>query len=235
MHSSATESDSDQQEALARLEFLLTRPSACAVVIGPHASGKSALLRLFAPRCRRRGISTALIPAASGRRDALFELAGQWGLAPDESQTDCELWRLVADRMTEHRYELRRGIVLLDDVHLAKADLFELALQLLSCAEAVGSPLTLAIVTPASELPRISADLLARVDLRIELDPPRAGEAASPPEPENVRDSIVFVSPGKLPELDPAAVARLHELAEALPRGSDHHPELTLRFGAGPG
>jgi len=200
-----------QQEALARLEFLIRKGSACGLLLGAAGTGKSVLLEQFARRMLRQGPATALISGSFERTAALFELAAQWGANPDDRHDSYSLWRLVSDRLIEHRYQERGSAVLLDDAEWAKADLIELLLQLIASAAAGRAPLVLVLALRPEHLVRVEPRLLNLVDLRIELDPWQTeatlqlDEMADPPHLS------------ELPALDPAAVQRLHELSQRLP------------------
>ena len=201
-----------QQEALARLQFLVKQGPACGLLLGAAGTGKSALLARFARQMLRQGPATALLSGHFDRTAALFELAAQWGAAPDDTHDAYALWRLVSDRLIEHRYQERGSVVLVDDADSAKGDFSELLLQLVASAAANRAPLTFVLASRPENLPRIEPRLLDLVDLRIELDP---WQTEATLQLDDLADPPPHLS--ELPALDPAAVQRLHELSQRLP------------------
>jgi type II secretory pathway predicted ATPase ExeA len=200
-----------QQEALARLQFLIKQGSACGLLLGAAGTGKSALLQQFARQSARQGPATALVSGSFDRTAALFELAGQWGAAPEDGHDAYALWRLVSDRLVEHRYQERGSAVLVDDAEWVKGDLAELLLQLVASAAAARAPLVIALASRPENLVRLEPRLLDLVDLRIELDP---WQTEATLQLDDIADPPHL---SELPALDPAAVQRLHELSQRLP------------------
>ena len=200
-----------QQEALARMQFLVEQGSACGLLLGAGGSGKSLLLARFARQVSRQGAAVALVSGAHDRAAALFDVAAQWGTTPDERDDLAVLWRLVSDRLIEHRYQELSSVLLVDDAHFAKADLVELVLQLVASAAASRSTLAVILASRPDNLATIEPRLLELVDLRIELEPWQTEATLQ------LDDLSAHPPLSELPALDPVAVQRLHELSMQLP------------------
>jgi type II secretory pathway predicted ATPase ExeA len=201
-----------QQEAIARLEFLARQGSACGLLLGAAGTGKSVLLAHFARQLQRQGPAPALLSGHFERTAALFELAAQWGAAPDDRHDAYALWRLVSDRLIEHRYQERGSAVLVDDAEWTQPEASELLLQLVASAAAATAPLVIVLALRPENLVRVDPRLLNLVDLRIELDP---WQTEATLQLDDLADPPGHLS--ELPALDPAAVQRLHELSQRLP------------------
>src|SRR5436190_10411578 len=80
------------EEALARLAYVVDESRQGALVLGAPGVGKSLLLETFARRIRRpnREVAIARCPALGGR-ELFFELAQEFGLAPDPAAGEAAL------------------------------------------------------------------------------------------------------------------------------------------------
>jgi type II secretory pathway predicted ATPase ExeA len=218
-----------QEEALARMHFVLEQGSACGLLLGPAGSGKTLLLARFADAARRRGVATALLSGWTDRHGVLFDLSAQWGLNPAADADVRQLWRLVADRLAEYRYQQTAALLLVDDVEQSGEDACFSLLGLLACAEAQHVPLALVAAAARERLPTVDRRLLARIDLRIELEPWNQEETAA-----FVADALVKKG-GKPDAFDAAAVEQLYRLSGGLARKIGQLAELSLLAGAGQG
>lgn len=167
-----------RREALARMQFLVDRGPGCGLLLAKSRSGKSALLAEFAVQVRQQGGAAAVVSGNSDVRAALFDVAIQWAVAPDDADDAYVLWRKVADRLIEHRLLNRPSVILLDDADRAAPDMLRCILQLAASAAAARALWTLIIAARPEGLNRVDAGLLDVVDLRIELEP--GNDAAEP-------------------------------------------------------
>ena len=118
-------------EALARLHFLVDYQRRLGLLIGPHGSGKSLLLEVFAGELRRRGVPVARVNLLGvDRAEALCLLAGELGLNLAASEALPTLWRRVTDRLIEHRYQQLDTALLFDDADRASEEVLTQAARL---------------------------------------------------------------------------------------------------------
>ncbi|MBL8848158.1 MAG: ATP-binding protein, partial [Planctomycetaceae bacterium] len=102
-------------EALARLDFLQSRPCGCGVLQGPACSGKSALLRELAVAADRIGALVAHVDGQSlDARGLLWELAAEWQIAPTVDAHSRRLTQDVRDFVHGSAAAGRRIAILLD-------------------------------------------------------------------------------------------------------------------------
>ena len=83
-----------QEEALARLNFLVEQRRTLGLLLGESGSGRSQLLELFSRRLGRIGRQVALVHAAGNSlRDFLWAIACQFGAEPMGEISDFALVR----------------------------------------------------------------------------------------------------------------------------------------------
>src|ERR1700722_3378537 len=115
------------EEALARLNFLVEERRRLGMLCGPVGIGKSLLLEIFARQMNRAGadvVRANLVGADA--HEFLWTVAAQCGLNPALAATQFALWRRLADRLIECRYQRSQLVMLLDDVEAAERGVFEL-------------------------------------------------------------------------------------------------------------
>jgi type II secretory pathway predicted ATPase ExeA len=210
-------------EALARLDFL--RESRCpfGLLLGSAGSGKSAVLTAFAERARRDGTLAALVNAA-GSDELTFLTPLAIGLQIEVEQDAATLWRRLVDRLDELKLECLTGLLLLDDLDRAAANVLAIVERLLGRADA---PLTIVATARHETAARIGVRLLDHAGLRIDLSPWNEAET---------RDylSTSLASAGRLqPAFNEAAARRLFELSGGAPRKVNQLAQLALIAGAG--
>lgn len=202
-----------QDEALARLEYLVAAPRRLGVLIGPRGSGKSLLLGLTARQHQRTGDAVALIDAtATDVHEFLDQLAAQWqnAVAPEASRA--RQWQAVVDALAMHRCEQRTSILLVDNASEAKFEVLDLLVRLINSADATQPALTVVLAVDSGRLSHLGAELLSRVELRIDLHPLDVDETREYLKAQWQHEGSVA------PTLDSDAFVRMHELTEGLPR-----------------
>jgi type II secretory pathway predicted ATPase ExeA len=215
-------------EALARLHYLVENHRRAGLLAGPAGSGKSLVLEVLRRQLRRQGTEVARACAlGAGERELLWSLADDLRLNPRPDADTFALWRVVADCVTELRYQRRDAVLLVDDVDRGGEDVRRLCQRLTQIDPAPDSRLTL--VLTAIDPRRLGRSLLGLCDLRIELDPWDADETAG-------YLSASLSHAGRVaPIFDPAASRRIHALAQGIPRRVGQLAELALVAGAGKG
>lgn len=201
------------QEALARIEYLVDARRRLGVLLGEAGVGKSLTLHEAARRLRRQGHAEVFVDALGiTTRELLWQIAGGLGAAPREDADMAHLWRHVADRLAENRLQRVATVLLVDDAGQAGPDVM---IQLARLARLDASPVarwTIVLATEPTQAARWIESLRDVVDLRIDLPPWSAA------------DSIGFVQTALVdagrtePLFDDDALLLLHELSGGVPR-----------------
>lgn len=169
-----------QEEARARLHYLVETGGELALLLGDSGSGKSLLLRLAAEELRAPERTIALVSGlhASGI-DLLVALASAWRISVATSGSVASTWRRVQERMIELRMEGSQLIVLIDDAADSDDDFTTTLARLLALAELHEVPLTVVLATSAERTSKLGSRLLSIARLRIDLEPLTPDETAS--------------------------------------------------------
>jgi general secretion pathway protein A len=216
------------EEALARLHFLVEQERRLGLLMGGDGEGKSFVLEIFAEEMRKAGHAVAnfnllgVLPA-----EFLWLLASALLLNPERELPIPLLWRMVTDRLAEYRYQQQKVVVLLDDADRATPEVLTQVARLAQVDLSPDSQLTIVLAGRPRHIGRLSESLLERAELRIDLEPWQPGDTEdflNHSLAQAGRNEPVFASP---------AVARLHELAQGIPRRISQLADLALLAGAG--
>ncbi|HEV3023486.1 MAG TPA: AAA family ATPase [Pirellulales bacterium] len=217
-----------QDEALARLHFLVDERRTLGLLLGSAGSGKSQLLDLFARQLGRVEREVALVNvAAIDLRQFLWLLATQLGVEAAGASTEFRLGRAVADHMLANRYQQIATVLLADDADLAQADVLNQIVRLAQLDASNQSGPTIVLSAQAERLHRLGNRLVEISDLRIDLEGWEADDTAAFVKKalsEAGRSTPVFSEP---------ALRRLHELSGGIPRRVKQLADLALLAGAG--
>lgn len=197
-----------QQEALARLHFLVQRARRLGLMLGPAGVGKTRLLRLFAAELRQAGALVGQLDLlAATVEEVLGTLVDQLVGDPDRIVNLAELWRRLGNRLVEARLEAQPVVLLFDDFDEASPDVAACVTRL---AQWPHMPLT--IVLAARSVAGPSAQrLLEQIDLRIDLRPWTEHDSR-----RFLQQLLSESHDAPLPLAD-QAVARLHAHSAGLP------------------
>ena len=201
------------EEALARLHFLVDQGRRLGLLMGERGSGKSLVLELFARQLRDSSRPVAKLSLLGvDRGEFLWTLATRLGMNPDPGLAPAWFWRMISDRIAEHRYQDLPTVVLLDDADRAGRDVLVQVTRLAKHGLECDLPLTLVLSGQTARMGRVGPDLLEMAQLRIDLEPWDLSDTEGylkASETELGRPAPSFAGP---------AVARLHELAHGIPR-----------------
>lgn len=210
-------------EALARLDFLRESGSPLGLLVGPGGSGKSAVLAEFAARAARTGTLVGLIAAAAAEEShALPALADALQVASTQSMP--QLWRRLAERCAELKFDGLGAVLLFDDLDRAAGSTLGLIERLLALPDA---PLTIVASSRTEATERLGRRTLEQAALRIELTPWTAEES------QGHLDRSLAAAGRVQPAFHPAAARRLFELSGGTPRRVNQLAQLALLAGAG--
>lgn len=216
------------EEALARLHFLVDQQRRLGVLLGSQGSGKSLLLEVFAEEVRRAGqpvanVNLLGVPPA----EFLWLLAAELGMNPDRGLPLSVVWRLVTDRICEHRYQQIGTVVLLDDADQAEESVIAQIARLVQFDPSPESRLTIVLAGRQERIARLGETLLERVELRIDVVPWEQADT------ENYLKASLAQAGRQSPLFAGPAIARLHELGHGVPRRISQLADLALLAGAG--
>ncbi len=214
-------------EALARLQFLVQQRRRLGLLLGPSGSGKSFLLEILAAELRRNGRPVAKLSLLGLEpAEMLWRLVASWGVSLDPTDALSTLWRVVADRLAEYRYQQIEAVALLDDADQADRQVLQHVTRLVRCNASPDVRLTVVLAGRGEAMLKLGARLLDLADLRIDLEP------WEPADTEEFLNSVLTAAGRELPVFEPAAVTRLHELSQGIPRRISQLADLALVAGA---
>ncbi|MBN1851675.1 MAG: AAA family ATPase [Pirellulales bacterium] len=217
-----------QEEALARLHFLVDQGQRLGLLCGPRGSGKSLLLDVFANEMRQCGRKVA-VTSLLGRSpcELLWHVAAQIGAPPDRDKDLPALWQSVADRIAENQWQQIHTVLLADDADEAGPEILATLNRLVQMDPIPGARWTMVLATATHGYKRLGERLIDRSTLRIDL---------MPWQPQDTIDYIQRTLSAA--DCEPSIVAKdglakLHELAEGIPRRINRLIDLALVAGAG--
>lgn len=209
------------------MSYLAEKGSACGLLLGPRGSGKSLILSRFAHQQRKQGAAVAVVNALGATaRELLLEIGTAWGANVRTSGDLPLLWKTVSDRLRELDIEQVPALLLIDDIHFASAEGAALVDRLNVFAETSAANLLLIAACESRSQDSLHPGLLARAQLRVELDWWNLAETAG------FLQQWLAYNGGEGQEFDEQAISVLYELAEGNPRRVRQLAELTLLAGS---
>jgi general secretion pathway protein A len=161
-----------QQEALARLRFLVHNQRRLGLMLGGTGWGKSLVLALFAEEAAREGWHIAEInPLGLTIREFYWQLATALHANPRSTDDVAKLCRRVEERFEQNHLQGEQLVLLLDDADHAGADVLTQLVRLVQLPPARTGNLTIVLSSNAAQASRLGQRLLDLVDLRIDLEP----------------------------------------------------------------
>jgi general secretion pathway protein A len=217
-----------QDEAVARLHFLVEEHRSLGLLLGTAGSGKSMLLETFARRLPAHGMQWAYVSVARmDLRDFLWNAGGQLGVEVSTRASRFTLTRSLTDHVIANRYQQVGTVLLLDDVDEAGAEVLAEIARLAQLNVDRDALLTIVLAGQPSHVGRIGARLSNLVELRIDLDGWEADETAA-----YVKQALAAAGRSS-PVFTEAALQRLHEQTGGIPRRVKQLADLAMLAGAG--
>jgi type II secretory pathway predicted ATPase ExeA len=228
------------EEALARLEWLITQRRRLGVVVGPSGSGKSLILAKLAAALAEDAAQAPVVKCSLlglDEQQFLVELAQQLELNPRANLTTVELWRRVFDRLKERAYEQVSSVLLLDDAHTAGAAVLTAVSRLAEFHHPPDARLTIVLAADEGNVQRLGERLLARCALRIDVEPWDAADTLGFLQQAIAALQSIDGAPSTtpVPHFSPAALEKIHALSGGIPRRVGQLAEWALVAGAGLG
>ena len=216
------------EEALARLDFLVEERRRLGLLLGPGGSGKSLVLELFSTQMRGKGRPTIALGLTGVEPEEFpVRLAIGLGLNPARKLPAATIWRLLDDRIAEFRYQQMSTVVLLDDADCAAPAVLTQVTRLAKSERGRDCRLTIVLAGQSARMARLPQALLELAELRIDLEPWEPADTA------RFIEGSLLKAGRTAPAFREPAVARLHELAEGIPRRVSQLADLALLAGAG--
>jgi len=219
-----------QEEALARMEWLLEERQRFGLVMAAEGCGKSHLAAMAVRRLGGLGAETALLSLRGlAPGDWIEMLLERLPLDPQSRAEPLRPWQKLENRLRENTLMERPTLLVFDDIDEAAADALDGIARLVGAAEPrFARTVVLATATPTG-LSRVPASIRQRAALRIELSPWSEDDVAA-----FLTQAISRV--GGDPEIFPAeAAATLARFASGVPRTVSHLAQLALAAAAGDG
>lgn len=216
-----------QQEALARLRFLVNNQRRLGLVLGNAGCGKSLLLTLFAEEASHAGWQAAQLNLLGlSVREFQWQLARALHANPRTGDDLPQLTRRLEGRFEQNLVQGEQLILLLDDVDQAGADVLTHITRLVQLPVSRTGQLTIVLAANATQPLRLGWRLADLVDLRIDLDPWDAEDTAAYLQ-------LTLVAAGAAePIFSDEALSEIHRLAAGVPRLVTRLADYSLVMGS---
>lgn len=219
---------SAQEEALARIEYLVINNRRLGLLFGKEGLGKSTVLHHVASELKRRRSPHACLNVLSmDSVEFVLNVAQSLGAIHDMSVSPAVAWRKLTDRFQTNRYQNLNTVLLIDDAHEAESEVLSALVRIAQWHPAGKSRVTVLLAADPDRAELIGPRLLELSELNVEL------------EPWDQEDTIKFIrksviDAGATRQLfDVRAVEEIQHLAQGVPRRICQLAELALIAGAG--
>ncbi|MEX0676403.1 MAG: AAA family ATPase [Pirellulales bacterium] len=217
-----------QDEALARLDFLVEQRRTLGLLLGGPGSGKSLLLEFFARELGVVNRQPAVVSLVGiGRREFLWLLGGQLGTETLSSAGEFALGRAVEDHIIANRHQQIATILLLDDADEAAREVLDEIARLARLNQISDARLTMVLAARGRQLHKLGTRILELAELRVDLVGWDQDDTAA-----FVKKSLAAAG-RSTPIFSESALRRLHELTGGVPRRVKQLADLALLGGAG--
>lgn len=161
-----------QDEALARLEWLVEQRQRCALVVAEEGCGKSHLCAMIPRRLGGLGCEVVLLSlrGLSGG-DWLELLLARLPLDPPARGEAIRPWQKLEDRLRENALMERTTVIVVDDADHAPAEALDGLTRLVVASEPLFHRTLLVLTTRPAGAAGLPAPLRQRTAVRIELSP----------------------------------------------------------------
>ncbi len=217
-----------QDEALARLHFLVDEHRSVGLLLGESGSGKSTILESFARQLPKHGVQLVYTSLAGlDLHDFLWSAGGQLGVETLPTADRFSLTRALTDHIVANRYQQLATVLLLDDVDQADLEVLGEIARLAQINVDRDARITVVLSGQPGRVVHAGPRLLDLVELRIDLDGWEADETAA-----FVKQALSAAG-RSTPIFSEAALSRLHDKTGGVPRRVKQLADLALLAGAG--
>jgi type II secretory pathway predicted ATPase ExeA len=219
-----------QEEALARLEWLVEHRGRCGLVVGAEGLGKSHLLAVAARRFAGLGAEVAVLSLGGLPAGEWLELLlDRLPLDVRSRAEPCRGWQKLENRLRENALMERTTVLVFDDLDHGPADALEGIARLTAAVEPRFARLVVVATATPQGTPHVPEAIRQRATVRIELEPWGEAEVAGYLEQAVQRaglDAGLF---------SPTAVETLTRFAGGVPRIVCRLASLAVVAAAGDG
>ena len=219
-----------QEEALARLEWLVEQRGRCGLVVGGEGMGKSHLLAVAARRFAGLGAEVAVLSLGGLP-------AGEWlelllDRLPLDGRSRAEplrAWQKLENRLRENALMERTTVLAFDDLDRGPGDAVDGIARLTAAVEPRFARLVVVATATSEGIPRVPEAIRQRATVRIELDAWGEAEVAGFLAQATSRAGL------NAGLFSPAAVETLGRFAGGVPRNVCRLASLAVVAAAGDG
>lgn len=163
---------SPQEEALARLEWLIDKRLRLGLVVAESGCGKSHLAAMAARRLGGVGAEAVVLPLRGlAEGDWLPLLIDRLPLDPASRRESTRHWQKLDDHLGENALMERPTVLVFDDIEHAPADAIDGIVRLISSPDPRHARLLVVATIRPAGLAKLPDDLVGRSVVRIELPP----------------------------------------------------------------
>ena len=216
------------EEALARLHFLVDEQCRIGLVLGASGTGKSTLLDVFSRAVRAQNCRVAQVDLLGvDEQELLWQIAAQWEMNPKQTDDAFRLRRLISDALAADRHAQITDVLLLDNADTSREEVRDQLTRLALADGPTGGHLTMILTANPDHAHLLQHRLLELAELRIDLLAWQQDESIG-----YLTAGLVAAGCEKSP-FEHAALCKLHELAQGIPRQLGQLAHLSLLAGAG--
>jgi general secretion pathway protein A len=219
-----------QQEALARMRFLVHNGRRLGLILGEAGWGKSLVLDLFAEEAARENWHVARLNLLGlSVREFQWQLAVALQAGPRSTDDSLRLARRLEERFQQNQLQSETTVLLLDDADQAGADLLTQLVRLAQLpASCVGS-LTIVLATNPTQASRLGSRLIELVELRVDLEPWDCQDTTG------YLQMALVAAGAERPIFDDPALDEIHRLSGGVPRQVNRLADYALVAGSSAG
>lgn len=163
---------SPQEEALARLEWLVEQRQRCGLVIGDDGVGKSHLATMAVRRLAGLGAEPVLLSLRGlAPGDWLELLLARLPLDPASRAEPLRPWQKLENRLRENTLMERPTAIVVDDLDHAPADCIDGIARIVGAAEPLFARTVVVALASSAGVSRIPDAIRSRAAVRVELTP----------------------------------------------------------------
>ena len=217
-----------QDEALARLQFLVDERRALGLLLGEAGSGKSLILETFGRQLGQVGRQRASVNLVGlGPREFLWLLCVRLGVEVSTEANELALFRALCDHLIGNHYQQLTTVLLLDNADETRQEVRDYIVRLVETSVAQNISLVVVASAQNSTMSRLGRRLLELCELRIDLESWELDDTAA-----FIKQSLAAAG-RSTPLFSDSGILRLHELGGGIPRRVKQLADLALLAGAG--